>query len=159
MLEVLNRILAGCWNRFAGTWQWYALWFMHSKFIIGVSGVITNEHGEVLLLRHRYRKHDLWGLPSGYANRGELLQDALAREIKEETGYAVEVHSLLRVVSGYKLRVEVSYQGEIVGGSFVLDGREVLEAKFFALAELPDGILNSHRQLIALAFPTVIPHR
>jgi ADP-ribose pyrophosphatase YjhB (NUDIX family) len=152
MLELLNKLLAGVWNKFAGTWQWYALWLMHSKFIIGVSGVITDAQGRVLLLRHRYRKHDSWGLPSGYANRSELLQDALAREVQEETGYIVEIKSLLKIVSGYKLRIEVSYRGEIVGGHLVLDRGEILEAKFFPIHELPNGILGSHRQLIALAF-------
>lgn len=157
MREVVSRVLAAIWNRFAGTWQWYLLWLMHSKFIIGVSGVITDAQGRVLLLRHRYRKQDAWGLPSGYANGGERLEEALAREVREETGYLVEVGSPLKIVSGYKLRIEVSYQGQVVGGKLLLDRSEVVEARFFAPDALPDGLLRSHRQLIVSVFPQQEP--
>jgi NADH pyrophosphatase NudC (nudix superfamily) len=153
MLELINGLLVAVWKTFAGSWQWYALWLMHSKFIIGVSGVITDTQGHVLLLKHRYWKQGSWGLLSGYVNRSESLQDALVREVKEETGYIVEVKSLLKMVSGYKLRIEVSYRGEIVGGTLNLDRGEILEANFFPVHELPNGILDTHRQLIFLAFP------
>lgn len=151
MSQFFSRVLARMWNRFAGVWQWYVLWLWHDKFIVGVSGVITNARGDVLLLRHRYRKHEHWGLPSGYAERGETLQGALAREIAEETGYKAEIGALLKVTSGFKLRIEVSFCGVVTGGNLRLDTREVLEARFFAVDELPAAMLKTHRALIALA--------
>jgi 8-oxo-dGTP diphosphatase len=150
--HLVNGILSRIWNRFAGTWQWYALWLMHSKFIVGVSGVITNARGEVLLLRHLYRRHDQWGLPSGYANSGEALQVALAREISEETGYVVDIGPLVNVTSGFRLRIEMTYLGKVAGGTLRLDKRELLEAKFFPRHNLPTAMLDSHRQLVATAF-------
>ena len=136
-----------------GPLQWYALWFVHHKFIIGVSGVVLDEQKRVLLLRHRYWKVGSWGLPSGYAEYGEKLEDALRRELREETGYQIQIHALLRLVSGYKLRVEASYVGTLIGGDVRLDPKEVMEARFFAVDELPAGLLPSHREIIALAFP------
>ena len=59
---------------------------------------------------------------------------------------------MLRMRSGYRLRVEVSYLGYLNGGRFSLDQKEILSAQFFDLNTLPDGLLPSHRDLIHLAF-------
>lgn len=134
-----------------GPLQWYALWLVHHKFIIGVSGVIFDDQKRILLLRRRYWKSGSWGLPSDYAEHKEKLEEALFRELREETGYQIQVHSLLRLVSGYKLRIEASYVGTVVGGDLRLDRKEVLEARFFAADELPAELLPSHRDIIALA--------
>lgn len=50
--------------------------------------------------------------------------------------------------SGYKLRLEVAYAAELVGGVLTLDSFEILEARWFALDELPPGVLDAHRLMI-----------
>ncbi len=50
----MHILLAKLWRLLRGTPQWYILWFAHAKFVIGVSGVILNEHNQILLLRHRF---------------------------------------------------------------------------------------------------------
>jgi 8-oxo-dGTP diphosphatase len=148
----MNSLLVKLWRFIRGPLQWYALWFAHHKFIIGVSGVIVDDQRRVLLLRHTFWKPGSWGLPSGYAERNEKLEETLCRELREETGYQIEVQSLLRVVSGYKLRLEVSFVGRWIGGELQLDPKEVLEARFFSVDALPDELLPSHRDIIALVF-------
>ena len=69
----------------------------------------------------------------------------------------VRISSLLRVVSGYKLRLEASYAGRLVGGERTLDPGEVLEARFFNPSDLPEGLLDTHRELIELAFAQQVP--
>lgn len=145
------RILSAMWRRLTGRLQWYLLWLAHSKFIVGISGVVLNDKNEVLLLRHRFWREGVWGLPSGYANRNESLPACFAREVLEETGYRINVEALLRVVSGYKLRLEANYLARLIGGSLRLDRKEVLEARFFPIDALPSELLNSHRELIQLA--------
>ena len=149
----MHIFLAKLWRLLRGTPQWYILWFAHDKFVIGVSGVILNEHNQILLLRHRFWRPGSWGLPSGYANRKEKLEDTLRREVHEETGYEVQITRFLRMVSGYRLRLEVSYAGRLNGGSFQLDPKEIIEARFFDRHALPVGLLPSHREIIALAHP------
>jgi 8-oxo-dGTP diphosphatase len=144
----MNRAKLALWHAFKGPLQWRALWVAHDKFIIGVSGVILNEDQKILLLRHTYWPEGSWGLPSGYAEKGEKLEETLVREVKEETGYEIEVDSLLKLVSGYQLRIEATYTGKLTGGELRLDPNEVLEAKFFSLNNIPEGTLETHKELI-----------
>ena len=147
----MTKILLTVWRLIKGPLQWYVLWFFHSKFIVGVSGVVLNDKKEILLLRHRFWKKGSWGLPSGYAIKSEKLEDSLKREVKEETNLDIEVMRVVRMVSGYKLRIEVSFFARLLGGDMMLDDKEVLEAKFFSLTSLPDTVLESHKEIIKLA--------
>ena len=150
----MNALLVKVWRLLRGTPQWYILWLAHRKFIIGVSGVVTNGQGQILLLRHRFWQPGSWGLPSGYANRNETLENTLCREVREETGLEIQVTRFLRMVSGFRLRLEVSFAGKLTGGTFRLDPKEVIEARFFLQDALPEGLLPSHREIIKLAFST-----
>lgn len=148
----MNELLVRIWRLLRGTPQWYVLWLAHSKFIIGVSGVILNEQGQILLLRHRFWRPGTWGLPSGYTNKKEKLEEALCREVREETGYEIEVTHFVRMVSGFRLRLEVSFRGKLNGGTLVIDPKEIIEAQFFPRDGLPEGLLPSHCEIIKRAF-------
>jgi 8-oxo-dGTP diphosphatase len=144
----MNNFLLNIWRVIKGPLQWRVLWLAHHKFIIGISGVVLNDNNEVLLLKHKFWPEGSWGLPSGYAERGETLEAALAREVLEETGYVIEVEKSLQIVSGYKLRIEVSYLGKIIGGKEKIDAGEILEARFFSLDQTPESLLDSHKLLL-----------
>ena len=146
-----QRLLAPLWHRLAGPLQWAVLWLSQAKFMVGVTGVVFDGEGRVLLLRHRFWPEGSWGLPGGYAHRGEELEAALARELREETGAAIADVRLLRVTSGYRLRVEVCYSARLAGGLGSLDPGEVLAAGFFPVDDLPAGLLRGHGRLVAEA--------
>ncbi len=147
----MTRVAARLWWATRGSWQWYLLWLLQAKFIVGVTGVIVDGQGRVLLQRHRFWQPSSWGLPSGYVKREETLEQALRREVREETGLEIVVERLLRVGSGHKLRLEVSYRGRVTGGELRLDQREVMEARFFPAVDLPSGLIATHRDLIQLS--------
>lgn len=151
MTTAAVRLLSRVWHRLAGRYQWRLLWLTQAKFMVGVAGVVFDESGQVLLLRHRFWPQGSWGLPGGYAHRREVLSDALARELAEETGYRIDQVMLLEVVSGYRMRMEVVFTARLAGGRFERDEREVLEARFFDPDALPEGLLVSHRALIRQA--------
>lgn len=155
---MFHSFLSRLWKLFAGSLQWRILWIFHSKFIIGVSAVITDRNGSVLLLRHAYWRARSWGLPSGYAVRGESLQAAIKREIKEETNLDVEILRLLQVKSGFKLRLEITFIGQHADGSPQVRSGEILEARFFSHQNLPNELLPSHRELILRAFDKSMNH-
>ncbi|SDR21045.1 NUDIX domain-containing protein [Thermostaphylospora chromogena] len=146
----VKTLAARIWRMLAGSIQWRILWFKHAKFMIGVTGVVRDDDGNVLLLRHRFWPQDRpWGLPTGYADKGERFEETVAREVAEETGLTVEVGRLVALTSGYRLRVEVAYEATVTGDRQPeVDGFEVLEARWFPPHDLPQGLLESHRLLI-----------
>ena len=55
------------------------------------------EHDGEILMLHRYENKSQggkWGLPAGKMEEGESEQDAMVREIKEETGLLISTKSL-----------------------------------------------------------------
>jgi 8-oxo-dGTP diphosphatase len=110
----------------------------------------TLARGRVLLLRHRlWPAGGQWGFPSGFARRGERLEDTIVREAREETGLTVRVGRLVELRSGYRFKVEVYYEARLAGGldGLVLDEQEILEARLFPLDALPAGMPDLHREL------------
>lgn len=145
----MKRLITPVWRAIRGPLQWRVLWLAHAKFMVGVTGVVRDDAGRVLLLRHRmWPPERPWGLPTGYANKGEEFQQTIVREVKEETGLDVKVGRLVHLRSGYKLRVEVAFEALVVGGSLKIDKFEILEARWVTPADLPDGMQDSHRQLV-----------
>jgi ADP-ribose pyrophosphatase YjhB (NUDIX family) len=66
---------------------------------LSVSAVVRSRPGgsEILLMRRSDNGH--WGLPGGYLEPGESVLEAAAREVREETGWRVEVGRLVGVYS------------------------------------------------------------
>ncbi|MFB4309217.1 NUDIX domain-containing protein [Actinomadura sp. GTD37] len=133
-------LAAPVWLRLGGRAQWRLARLRHRTFLVYAGGVVLDERGRILLLRHRlWPGYRAWGLPGGYVNAGERLEDAVAREVREETALEVEVTGPpLRLASGFRHRVEAYYAARVVGGRLELDAAEILEARWFPLDALPD---------------------
>lgn len=63
-----------------------------NSVVPSVVAIVRDDEGRVLLIHKT--DNDLWALPGGGHEIGESITDTVAREVKEETGYDVEVTGL-----------------------------------------------------------------
>src|SRR5881628_2184345 len=158
---MLMRLLAALFNAFPVRWQRRFMTAAHDRFLVGVTGLGVDENGRVLLARHRFGAPQ-WRFLGGFLDPRERVEDALAREIREETGLAIEVGPVLEVVTGYRWeRVEIVFAYRVTGGT-AAPSSEIVELRSFAPDELPEvradqrGLIERHAEA-AIAWAEVRP--
>jgi len=117
--------------------------------LAGVSVIGHREGGSILLVRHSYGP-PVWALPGGGMSAREHPLAAAEREIREELGCGLEMPQLVA-------RLEEEISGSVHVGHIVAarlsgpprpDRREVMEARFFPLAEFsPDTSELARRRI------------
>src|SRR3954453_9334591 len=115
---------------------------------VGVRGAILDEHNRVFLVRHTYVRG--WHLPGGGVEVGESAQEALRRELREETGIELTGAPVLH---GIFFNSNASRRDHVVvyvvrAFSVVEEKRRDLEiagASFFPTSDLPLDTAPSSR--------------
>lgn len=127
---------------------------------VGVRGVVQDEHGKVLLIRHTYLPG--WHFPGGGVDPKETAQEAVLREVREETG--IQITGKPELIGVYLNRalnqrdhVLVFHCRQWQRESEFLASHEIAEAGFFALDNLPNEISNGTSRRIAEIFDGVPP--
>ncbi len=118
--------------------------------IAGVSVIVTNLSGDVVLLKHSYGP-DVWSLPGGGLGKGEDPLEAARREVREELGL-----ELPRIEAIGTLEEELSgspHTAHLFAATCDRqprpDGREVVLARFFPSHSLPEPLGRHTRARIA----------
>lgn len=106
-------------------------------FQVFAAGVIFDQENKILLVKSTYQRIHPWGLPGGSLDYGENPEDAVKREVWEETGLIVEIKRFLLVKTWSPDRVGLYYLCEVTGGE-IHPTDEVSEAGYFSLDDLPD---------------------
>ena len=87
---------------------------MNHTHFVSVAGLVTNDKGEILLVKSPRRG---WEYPGGMVEPGETFQDALVREIKEEAGIDVEITGFVGLCKNIeKDVVNIDFICKAVGG-------------------------------------------
>jgi len=134
---VLYRLLALLYNALPVRWQRRILDRTQSRFLVGVVGLGVEPNGHVILARHRFGAPE-WRFLGGFLSPRERLEDALAREVREETGIEIEVGPILEANQGFRWqRIELVYAYRRLGGTERLSD-ELVEVRAFDPADLPD---------------------
>jgi 8-oxo-dGTP pyrophosphatase MutT (NUDIX family) len=122
-----------------------------------VTALVFDEERRVLLVRPSRR--DIWVAPGGAVDPDEAPQDAVVREVWEETGLLVEPMQLRGVFGGPEYRAwyangdEVGYMMAVyecraTGGSLRSDGDEIAEARYFSMDELSSITLSRWARIV-----------
>lgn len=103
-----------------------------------VCGCVLEKDGKYLLVQEKQGKvYGLWNLPAGYVDKGETLEEAAKREVKEECGYDVKVGELILVHHhDAKVPVKHAFNAEIIGGELKIQPEEILDAKWLTFKEI-----------------------
>jgi ADP-ribose pyrophosphatase YjhB (NUDIX family) len=112
------------------------------KVWLAVSGLVKSSEGKWLVVKKRYGGlKGQWSLPAGFVEEGETADEAVLREVKEETGISCFVKGLMGLRTGV-INEEISdnmllfllepADGEIVHHQ----DYELFEARFIAPEEL-----------------------
>ena len=115
--------------------------------------IIFDEQGRVLL--HRRTDNGRWALPGGAIEIGETADQAVVREVEEETGYRTEVIRLVGIYSdprhttitypdgNVNAYVAVAFECRVAGGSPALSD-ETSAVDWFDPNILPDQFHPGH---------------
>lgn len=108
--------------------------------------------GEILLVKRGVApSRGKWALPSGFVEPNELPEEAVLRELKEETSIRAALKGLIGVYTEptklYGNVLLVAYDVQYVAGK-PRAGTDTIEAKFFAVNRLPRIPFAGHRTIV-----------
>lgn len=122
-----------------------------------VTALVFDDDRRVLLVRHS--NGGVWVAPGGAIDPDEAPEDAVVREVWEETGLRVEPVHLCGVYGGPEFRVRYAngdvtsyvmavFECRRVGGALQVDDDEVTEARWLAPAELASVELSAWAKVV-----------
>ncbi len=151
---MLKNVLGVLWRGAPARARRWGVWLVEPRFTVTVAAVVQNEAGQVLLLKHVFRKGSGWGIPGGFIDAGENPQDALKRELCEEVN--LEIKDLEIVFARTHKRpqqVEIVYRCRAEGRA---EPRsiEIKALEWFDPEDLPAELPRDQHKLIERALET-----
>jgi ADP-ribose pyrophosphatase YjhB (NUDIX family) len=124
-------------------------WFALTRgMTLGVRAAAFDEAGRVFLVRHSYVPG--WHMPGGGVERGETLNEALIKELREEGNLQILGQAELFAVyfnSGTSRRDHVAfYRCKVRQTAPKQTDREIVESGFFPVDALPEGATPATRR-------------
>ena len=127
----------------------------HEFVGVGAGAFILNEKDEILLLKRTKKARNragMWMKPGGALEKGEYLNDMLAREMHEELGIEIEVGDFIsqtEEIFESQHWIALNFNARMIGGT--LENKEPHkhdEIGWFSLDALPEPLAENTRQPI-----------
>jgi L-aspartate-alpha-decarboxylase len=118
-----------------------------------VGAIVLNDKRDkiVLVKRGEAPRKGTWALPTGFMEQGETCEQAVIRELQEETGLKGSVKRLVNVhcetTKEYGSILLIGYEMTMVSGK-LRAGSDSVDVRFFPLQKLPAIPFTSHRRMI-----------
>jgi len=130
----------------------------NEKVIMVVAGAFVLDKENRVLMQKR-ADNGQCGLPGGFMELGENVQDTARREVYEETGLILNELELFGIYSGPQYDkvfpngdqvslVQISFICKSYTGDLVESNEESLKNSFFSLDNLPNNIFTEHQVFI-----------
>lgn len=101
--------------------------------------VLIHRPGEILLARKAEWPAGRYGLVAGFLDFGESLEEAVHREVREETGVAVKkIRYIGSQAWPFPSQIMAGFVAEYAGGEICIDAHELEDARWFPLDALPE---------------------
>ena len=118
---------------------------------ITTDGFIIKNKKILLIRRKNPPFKGMWALPGGFIEYKETTEDAVIREVCEETGLKTKIHKLAGVYSDPNRdprghTITIVYILEIIDGKLIAND-DASEVKFFSLKNLPN-LSFDHEEII-----------
>lgn len=114
---------------------------LNPSFMVGAMALIQDDHGQILVLEHTYRRELPWGLPGGWLKHAESPETGLAREVFEETGLHVSVDALLAADFWGDEQLDLLYRCTVRGGTYTASD-ETSAYRWVPASALPELLPN-----------------
>lgn len=94
--------------------------------------VLVYKDGEILLARHVQRNQDIYACIAGFVEAGETIENAVVREIKEETGLTVKNVQYFGSQSWpFPAQLMFGFTADYESGEITLQAEEIADARWF----------------------------
>ena len=105
-----------------------------------IVNVMVKQDNKCLMVQENWGDvRGMWNFPAGHLDEGENIFDGAIREAKEETGYDVELTSLVNIQNVlYNNRhvIYIVFEAKIIGGEINFDTNEIMNIEFVDIDKL-----------------------